>query len=191
MKYEPTLAHPYLCVCALLEMIIRSSCNNGLRQVEIANYFGINAPRGFLCHGVDNINYTDDPSKWGVIVRDNDINRLFYDYDIPLVESFISINLFEDWSFEDKLDELLRSNAHLICGYAVHSDTASKTSQAIGHAVLILQVEQTGGLERDIMVYDPGPAPSGQRRIRGHRLFADVKARRDGIWVIRESHDKT
>lgn len=190
MRYKPTLAHPYLCVCALLEMIIRSLCDNGPTQFEIADYFGINAPKGLHYDGVTNIHYTNDPNTWGLVVRDQEINEFFFDYGISLTETFLSINLFEDWSFEDKLEELLQSRAHIICGYADRDGMTSTTSAPVGHAVLILQVEPSGGMERDIVVYDPGPESPGQRRIRGHRLFADIKAGKDGIWVIRESHDK-
>ena len=188
MRYEPVIAHRYLCVCALLEMVIRSVNARGPNQIEIAEFLGVHFPRGHSQEGISNVHHTDDPSRWGVVVQNHEINNLFHSYSIPLTEEYIPINNFEDWSFEDKIKDVLRSGAHVLCGYSARSlDSSTRHDDPVpwGHAVAVLDAEPCSGAEHDITVYDPGPQGSGERRIRGWRLFAAIKARMDGLWIIK------
>lgn len=187
MRYKPVVARPYLCVCALLEMIIHSVWDRGPGQVEIAEYLGVQVPPRYQDEAITNIHQTDDPRKWGVVVRDDAINRLFLDYSIPMKEEFFSINLFEDWAFEDKLRNLVDAGAHIICGHAagaLYSAPLDAASLRYGHAIAVLDLVASKRLDQDVLVYDPGPAEPGELRIPAWRLFAAIKARSDGIWAI-------
>lgn len=187
MRYKAVVARTYLCVCALLEMIIHSALDRGPDQIEIAQYLGVFLPFQHQDKAVSNFHLTDDPNKWGVVVRDDAINRFFLEYSIPLKENFFSINLFEDWSFEDKIKSLLDTGAHVICGLAADALDNVQSDAALlqcGHVVAIIDLTPSEGLDRDVVLYDPGPLTPGLRRMPAWRLFAAIKARSDGIWAI-------
>lgn len=178
-KYKLDVAENYLCVAAVLQCILQLY-DIELSQKEIASYFTL-----FIPENNSDLKelgkLTKDSNKFGIVLKDSDINRFFSSLKIKLYEKYYKINLFEDWELEDFLVNHLQKNAHLICGFSygeLYNDTKNIN---IGHVALI-----TGVSNNKIHIIDPGPKKHGEKIVELSLLFRAIHKKKDGIWVIQE-----
>ncbi|MGB3478560.1 MAG: hypothetical protein WBB67_05315 [bacterium] len=179
-KYKIIKAKPFLCLAALLEIMIKSSIKKSqISQKEIGRFFGIWVPEGYKGN-VKKTHITNTPNEWGIIVKNDIINKFFKTFKIPMREEFISIYNLQDWEFEDKIRELLIRGNHIICGYNYGSLYGDKQKRS-GHVSLISKISKDG---KYVEILDPGPDNHGYKKVRTYDLYIAIHKKKDGIWSI-------
>jgi hypothetical protein len=177
-NYLPVVAEPYLCVCALLEMIIKRKSNKLVTQHEIAEYIGVNVPHDYS-GDIKNVRYVKDENLYGIVLNDDGLKPIFDRFALNLTEDFSSINKFQDWEFFENIEKNLSLSNDIIVGFSYGILFSDTTKQQIGHACLIEKVEN-----EEVVIYDPGPENYGFKIINGLNLYSAIKKKKDGLWVI-------
>ena len=178
-RYQIIPADNFLCVAAVLHMIINSSVQKDINQNDIAEYFGVWAPNDY-CLSVDNVYRTDDPNLWGIIINDNKINEFFKSYHISLRERYIPINTIPEFSFEDEIKTLLLKGYHIICGYNYNYLHSMGDNKMCGHVSIITEVLD----DQYITLIDPGPKEPGVKTVKSYDLYCAIRNREGGIWEV-------
>lgn len=178
------ISFPFLCVATLLQIIIKKEFNHEVNQQIIADYFGVNLPMEQKENNnlvISNIKYIGDDNKLGIIIKDNSINQFFDEYNIPLIETYISILEIDDMSYETQLTKLISEDAYVICGYDYDSLHYNQTS-GVGHVSIITDYDPQTNL---VTFYDPGPKNAGYKIIKDFDLYRSIKIKKDGFWIIK------
>jgi hypothetical protein len=173
-------AEPFLCVAALLQHIVHHELGREIKQYEIADYFGVNVPFGYIGQ-INAFNETDDPNKWGITVNNNALNAFFKSFNIPLVEKYFPISGYTDWSFEDFLLKEINSENYIVCGFDYGFLFEGHNANNIGHVCLILTVDKS---ENTVQIFDPGPEQFGVKWVTAFELFCAIHKKHDGVWKI-------
>nr|WP_154894446.1 hypothetical protein [Paenibacillus xylanexedens] len=157
-----------------------------LNQLQIADHFGVNLPKGFDDSSLallKKVEYVDDAEKYGIIIKDEMINQFFAEFKINLVEKYVNIEKFSDWEFDTILSDFIEKAEYIICGYD-YSMLYDGEKSGVGHVSLILQNDT---INETTTIYDPGPASSGYKNVNTLDLYKAIKAKKDGLWIISKS----
>jgi hypothetical protein len=101
-----------------MEIVIFSSFQKSISQYEIANYIDVNMPLSTEhSNKINNVNYTDDSSKWGIVLNEDSVNKFFFDSNLNLEEKYLRISHFSEECFVDEIKKHLNKNEHIICGF--------------------------------------------------------------------------
>ncbi len=179
-KYKFVKARPYLCVAAVLEMVIKAyipMCD--ISQNEIANFFGVGVEKGAL-PPVSNFYIVNEDEDIGIHIHEDSINSLFRTFNLSLEEDYIHISKLADYEFEDVLNELISKGNTLICGYSYGRLYNIKEKYDIGHVSIVTSV-----LQRKVQLLDPGPLDAGVKEVDIEDLYYAIRYRHDGIWKIK------
>jgi hypothetical protein len=177
-RYELVTAEPFACVGAVIEMILASEGVRGVGQNQICERLGLHVPATYA-GPIRNVVRTFDRKKWGVVITEGMLNRLFEELDVPIREAYAPVSRFQDWEFVDKARDALQSGSHVICGYdpgVLARDQRPET----GHVALMTFVEN-----ETIGLLDPGPEGAGFRAVEAFDLYRAIHARKDGLWEIK------
>lgn len=181
-QYELVVAHKFLCVPAVLSMIVATTDILNLNQDKIAEYFGVNVPVGSDDGLINNVKQINDENSWGVVISNNEVNGFFEHFGIPLEEHFIHVNTIAEYYFEDLIKNLLEDKKHIICGYDYYSlNLQNANSMRIGHVSIIKAIKNG-----NIVIIDPGPKDPGEKIIKPEDLFFAIKRKSNGLWIISE-----
>ena len=178
-KYPLIVAQPFLCVAAILEIILKKEGYNQYNQQMIAESLGVNIPIDHKS-SIKNINYTMDSNKWGIVLKNNTLTNWFMKNNINLVEDFISIFTISEFKFLDIINQLLITPYHLVCGFD-YGYLYNKQGNKIGHVSLIIGTEC-----EQVILLDPGPDQPGEKMVNGYDLFSAIKRKEDGIWIVKK-----
>jgi len=178
-RYVTIVAHPYLCVAALLETILKSEGYEQPDQLAIAEYFGVYLPPGVKLP-VRNVHYVNDDGKWGVVVHDEDLNRFFAVHGVSLREEYVPIARLADWEFEAQLRKAISNGHHVICGFS-YNRLYGAADKALGHVSLVLELTE----RESVVLLDPGPDCPGPRQVDLVDLYSAIHAKPDGLWIVK------
>lgn len=180
MDYENIIAEQYLCVPTCLSVIIKAMCDTNISQYTIANYFGVNIPFGETVPGVSNLIKTEDSSKFGVEIKNNEVNSLFDFFNLPLFERYQSaFNIYpEDFPFLVK--KILSQSNSIICGFN-YSYLYDYEESKIGHVSIITNVSDD---MTTIELLDPGPNDFGLKCVSADKLYNAIRMKHNGLWII-------
>lgn len=182
-RYKLIIAKPYLCMAAVLQTIILYLTGRPIEQEDIANYLGVYLPCNFKSTLVKTA-HTRKNDKWGIVLRDRSLLKLFKHYSLPLDEEFLPISTFSDWSFDDVIHTVLQEkHASIMCGYD-NSLLSNGISGNIGHVSLI-----TGIRKSKIEIIDPGPFNAGTKLVDSYALFKAIHSKHDGLTIIRKINE--
>lgn len=174
------IAKPYLCVAAVLELIIRESYpNKKITQLDIANYFGVGI-KNRRALPIQNVYQVENDEDVGIHLEKDSINRFFRDYNLHLQEHFVSIYSIAEYDFEETIKLNLKKDAFLVCGYSYGRLYNIETKYELGHVSIIKNVTQ-GTIE----MLDPGPLNSGYKKVKAEDLYSAIRIRGDGLWIIK------
>ncbi len=184
-NYQSVIAQDFLCVPATLQMIIQRSVNMDVSQIQIAEHLGVCVPTDY--HGsIQNIERTDQISKWGVRIMNDDINRLFKKLNIPLQETYTPSNTLSDFEFNDFVTSLSLTGHDIICGFSYGVLFKERDNIDVGHVAILL--ECNGEV---CSMYDPGPKNYGIKNVALDDLRMAMRVKKDGLWVIKKQEDIT
>ena len=177
-NYFPVIADRYLCVCALVEMIIKKRLNKSVTQHEIAEFIGINVPVNYE-GSIKNVNYVNDENLYGMVLNYEGLNPLFKKLDLEIREEYHTIFKFQDWEFYDFIKENLNNNREIILGFSYGALFSDNSNLLAGHACLVENVENG-----NVSIYDPGPEGYGFKIVESSNLYSAIKVKKDGLWII-------
>lgn len=169
---EIVIAQPNYCVPAVLEMVIKHFGYMKYSQNEIASKLNILPADDKIDHRL-----------WGAQIKNDTLNNFFSQSGIQLHERFISINQFMDEYFMgEEIAKLLSCGVSIICGYN-YTWLFGNREDSFGHVSIIVDVSEN---REAIELLDPGPKNAGYKSVSSSRLFAAIRARKDGLWCISE-----
>lgn len=177
-RYKAIKAAPYMCLAAVLAMIIEAVSGDCLRPEELAEELGICIPEAADAP-VHNTVVTADGMRWGMVVDDGILGKLFQRIGVGLREEYVPISRLQDWEFEQLIEDRLRQGAHVACGYSYHV-LAGRGQPDVGHASIVVALLP----EHHVTLIDPGPDGFGMREVDSGLLYAAVRARGAGLWVF-------
>jgi hypothetical protein len=164
-------------------MILESIKTIHISPEEIAEYFGLYLPHNEKTE-IKKVFYTTNPFEFGTRIKDNELNQFFVDFNLPLIEEYKSISLFQDWEFYDKVLQELENGCHLICGFSYGILFGQSKMIDIGHASIITKVIDRNHFE----ILDPGPKEAGFKVVDYYKLYSAIRTKKDGVWIIKESN---
>ncbi|MBC2696571.1 MAG: hypothetical protein HF982_15105 [Desulfobacteraceae bacterium] len=179
-KYIFETSAPYCCVACLLQIIINTEFSISYGQIHIADSFGVHVPEDYK-GSINNTHITNDPNLFGIILTSNAINIFFSGNNIALKERYYSISLFEDWMFENKIQQELNNSSHIIVGYDYGALNDKPEFNTIGHVSLIVNFDTASHI---VTIFDPGPDKPGIKKVKTYDLFRAIKKKKDGLWCI-------
>ena len=128
------VAEQFCCVAALLETVIRQLGRGDLGQRQIAESLGVWVPEDYA-GPLQHVHRTPDQGKWGIRIRDDDLNRFFGRSGIPLRESFMAVSTIPEYELLSLLERELKAGCHIICGYD-YDVLHGRQSVGVGHVGL-------------------------------------------------------
>lgn len=164
------VSEPNWCVPATLEMVLKHHGIDTFSQHEIAKQLDIVSASDEVEH-----------KRWGAQIKENTLNDFFVANMIPLHEEFIPIwHFMDDYFMAEKIQELLKSNISIVCGYN-YTWLYGNKEDTFQHVSIIVNVL----LQNDqICLLDPGPKNAGYKTVKSEDLFYAIRAARDGLWCI-------
>lgn len=165
--YPFILGENYYCIPTCIEMII-SSMGYTIDTEALRTHFQIITS-----------NDTNQDHELGVQLTDGDLDALFSTLHIPMYEQFIPINKIAEYQFEYLLKELLDSGAHILCGYSYGCLFGDDRLRDIGHASILLSIHNSF-----VQILNPGPKNAGINTVREDDLYAAIRYRHGGLWVL-------
>jgi hypothetical protein len=147
-------------------------------EKEIVDYFTLYIPENYK--NIKGIK-TNNPDDYGIKLTNTTLNDFFKHFNFPLHEKYLSIFTYDDWSFNFDLERLLNTNNHIICGFSYGSLYNEPDNIAVGHVSLITKINGS-----EIQLLDPGPKHPGLKYVNSDNLYAAIKRKKDGLWLISE-----
>ena len=178
-NYTLVVAKPFLCVGAVLQMILAEIGYNKYDQEDLIDFFDLWLPENHYKYH-SNANLSDESRDWGVHLKYDTINNLFNHLKIPLTEKYYPVDTVEDWNMADLIADNMVRGHHLICGY-VYGSLFNKPDNKAGHVSLINGIFE----DKKINVIDPGPDDPGEKEVDFIKLYKAMKEKKDGLWVIK------
>ena len=176
-NYNLCISKNFLCVPSVLQTILLYH-NISFNENEIKNYFTINIPENYEnLKGIE----TNNPDDYGIKLLNSTLNDFFKYFNFPLHEEYMSIFVYEDWSFNDAIEDLLNTNNHIVCGFSYGSLYNEPNNISIGHVSII--TKKNGA---KIQLLDPGPKYPGLKYVDSYDLYVAIKTKKDGLWLISE-----
>lgn len=176
--YELIEAKPFLCVGASIEMILRSEGICIYDQVDISERLGVNIPPEDES-SLLNVTRTIDKNRWGTVIENGVLNRLFEEISVPLYENYIHISTIHEAEFAVTLAKQITTGHHIICGFDYGVLFRDKQS-TVGHVAIITAVSNEGNVE----LLDPGPDDSGIKTVNADLLYDAIRSKKDGLWIF-------
>lgn len=173
---EKVFAINYLCVYAMIEMVLKDIGKKDLDQIHLANQFGVTLPAGEYIEGVSNVEYCTDERECGAHIDIDRLNSFFSEKGIPLNASYIKANPF------DCYDKAERHDAHMYIIYlysygSLNNDIEKKN---VGHASMKIDNIENG----IVSIYDPGPLGAGIKKIRLNKMYDAISDCNGGILIL-------
>lgn len=176
--YNMTKAEDYFCIPSVIQAILRYY-KYEISQIDIAKFFNFYMPNNDNFNDF-NITITKNKNDFGIKLTNTSINDFFKKNNFPLNEKYHSIDHFEDWEFNDFIDENLTYNYHIVCGYSYGTLFNEQRNIEIGHVSIITKKDNNR-----IEILNPGPRNYGYQWVDSYKLYSAIKRKTDGIWLIR------
>lgn len=174
------VAKNYLCLLALLEMVIEDIVGKSfINQDYLAEYFGITIPPDCDIN-IKNIHYSNNERDFGVHINENSLNDFFVNIGIPIQAEYIEVNEFEENLIDDVNYEFLRKDKYIIYTFSYGALYNERTTYLFGHVALLDKVISNDWLQ----VYDPGPKGSGHKMVNRHNMYDAMRHIRGGIYIF-------
>ena len=173
---EEVIGINYLCLYAMLEMILKDIGITGWDQIRLANQFGVVLPVDDRISGVKNVTYSTDEHMCGTHINADSLNAFFVMKKIPLRASYLSANPFNCYDEIEK--EGLEKYIVYLYSYGSLNDDQSK--RHIGHASIKVNDIKEGM----VSIYDPGPLNAGVKTIRLNKLYDAINDYNGGILIF-------
>ena len=74
---KEVIAINYLCLYAMIEMVLKDIDEMNWDQIQLANQFGVVLPEGNSINGIDNVTYCIDERKCGAHINIESLNSFF------------------------------------------------------------------------------------------------------------------
>lgn len=174
MKY--IIGEDYLCLFAVLEMVLKDIGVQDYSQYDLANYFGVTVPEEYLISGVHNLKYSNMEKDYGTHVTEKDLNAFFNEKGIPLMVEWLSANPFGE--YPDAV--YIPNDRYVIFLFSYGSLYQEPQNYTVGHASLLLENESHGMIK----IYDPGPRNHGEKDVSINNLYDAVYDGRGGILIF-------
>ena len=177
---DSTVAYKYLCLPASIESLLRYKGYKQLSQIEIANSLGVTFPDDYLQDQICNYAFSSTPYTWGVRPDPQAISKMLQDYSINLSCRFYHSSEYEDWSFENSVQQASNAGDGIILCFDYRLFSLKEAS-SFGHAALLLGYEGDGFRGR-LSVFDPGPEDYGVKQVRAEEMFLSMRSINGG-WL--------
>ena len=181
------IARNYLCVLALIEMIISDLYGSTLySQLDLAEIFGITIPIGKDIP-IRNIRYSSITTELGVHIDENKLNTFFRNNGIDLFVTYYSANPFEYNQIDEYSSEDLRRHKYILYTYSYGYLFNDPEKMNVGHAALFVKSLS----QSVIQIYDPGPINCGVKTVNRADLHEAMLYRSGGIFVFQSLNERT
>lgn len=169
------VAENYLCLYALLEMVLRDVGNNEFNQYSLADYFGITVPMDFSSDKITNIKHSTEEREWGASLNIQNVNQFFNMNKISLKAKYLTANPFNEYEEAETMSD----GKYIIYLYSYGHLNHEPVNYDVGHASLLMNY----GSNR-AKIYDPGPRNAGIKEISVSNLYDAIYDSRGGILII-------
>ena len=171
------VADNYLCLFALLEMILKEKGIN-ISQYELAEKIGITIPNGYQSK-VKNVKYSTLQNDYGAIVTTDSLREIFDKAQIDMKVSYLDVFHTNEIDLISILNQQLSENRYVIFAFS-YGILYNKLSYVnLGHVSLLQEV-----LDDDwIKIYDPGPDNSGIKKVRISDIYEAMR-RKGGMYFL-------
>jgi len=176
MQY--VIAYNYLCLFALLEMIIKDSTTGAYTQKEMAEVFGVTVPYGYETD-LNNVKYSANQNMYGAKLSAEMIQEYFDTHGIGLKISYIDGLRLPEIDIEERLADYLNKNKYIILAYSYGVLSNMSSYNALGHVALLEKVNK----DDTIVIYDPGPREAGTKLVNIWKMY-DAIQRKGGVYVF-------
>lgn len=174
MRY--VVGEDYLCLFAILEIVLKDIGIYNYDQYELANYFGVTLPSNYYIKGVTNITIGKEMSEYGAHINQIDMCSFFMKKGIPLNTEYIHANPFGEYENAKYIEK----KKYVIYQYSYGSLYHEPKNDSVGHASLLVANEKNGR----IRIYDPGPRNYGEKEVEESKMLDAVYDIRGGIFVL-------
>ncbi|MCB1776146.1 MAG: hypothetical protein KDI50_01805 [Candidatus Competibacteraceae bacterium] len=165
-NYIPIKSKPFHCVPACLEIIFMA-INISVSQEYLGEKIGIDSSSN------------KDLSLGAKIELDN-LNKIIQSIGlIGYIFTYIKSVELQEWMFEEKIEELLKGDNHVICTLSAGKLHNNSADFELGHAVIVRKIE-TGIAE----IIDPGPKGFGSKEITLQHLYLASRYREGGLLIL-------
>ena len=170
------VAENYLCLFALVEMILKDIGKSDFDQYELAEYFGITVPLDYVSDRINHVVHSCVEREWGTNISEKQLNEFFDINNIPLKAKFLTANPYNAYDEVESVSE----KQYIIYLYSYGSLNHEPVNYDVGHASLLI-----GFLNNDkVRIYDPGPRNAGIKEVSVNSLYDAIYDNRGGIVII-------
>lgn len=173
---KEVIAINYLCLYAMIEMVLKDIDEMNWDQIQLANQFGVVLPEGNSINGIDNVTYCIDERKCGAHINIESLNSFFSMENIPLRATILDSNPFNCYDEAETNDR----NKYIVYLYSYGSLNNDPKKRNIGHASIKISDIRNG----IVSIYDPGPVGAGIKEVRLSKLYDAIGESNGGILII-------
>lgn len=174
MKY--VVGEDYLCMYAVIEIILKDIGINKYDQYKLANYFGVTLPENYNIKGVENIKIGKSSLEFGSHINNKQLNRFFDEENISLTSNYLSSNPYGEYPNAT----YIKKQRYIIFQYSYGSLYNESQNYSVGHSSLLIDNVKQGMIK----IYDPGPRDFGEKSISEARMLDAIYDNRGGIFII-------
>lgn len=166
-NYQLIKSEPYHCLPACLEIIFKE-VGIPLTQKQLGKYIGINS-------------YSKSEVELGAKVEVGLINKVLNELNLNVYFTYLRTTEYEEWMFQEKLEELLIKKSHIICTLSAGKLYGTEFLE-VGHTIVIKQLKCN-----DIIIVDPGPNEFGLKSFSIEKIYIASRYREGGLLVLNEN----
>ena len=163
------IADNYLCLFALLEMILKQN-NVNISQYELAEKAGITVPDGYKTE-IKNVKYSSIQNDYGVAISTSLLQEIFDDVSVDIHVSYLDGLHTDEVGLTSVLRKRLAEGQYVILTFSYGVLYNKEQYADLGHASLLKKV-----LDEDwIQIYDPGPDSPGIKDVRISDMYEAMR----------------
>ena len=174
MKY--VVGEDYLCMYAIIDIILKDIGIKIYDQYKLANYFGVTLPENYNIKSVENIKIGESSFEYGSHIDSKQLNKFFDEENIPLTSNYLLSNPFGEYPNAT----YIKKQRYIIFQYSYGSLYKDSQNYFVGHCSLLVDNVKQGMIK----IYDPGPRDFGEKSISEARMLDAVYDNRGGIFII-------
>ena len=171
------VADNYLCVLALLEMIIKEK-GIPISQYDLAEITGVVVPDGYSL-SIKNIRYSANQNDYGVCISPQILYQLFSQLGLILDVSYIDALRINELELDIILKQFISQGKYVMLAFSYGVLYNKMSYRTLGHVALLEQV-----INDDlIQIYDPGPDSPGIKNVRLSTMY-DAMRYKGGLYIV-------
>ena len=166
----------YLCVYAMIEMILKDIGEETWDQIRLANKFGVTLPVDYDIKEVENTIHCANEHECGAHIDAEKLNSFFEMEGIPLRATYLEANPFNCYDVAEEDD----SHKYIVYLYSYGSLNDDQSKINVGHASIKVGNIKNGKLS----IFDPGPLNAGVKEVNLSRLYDAINDYSGGILIL-------